>query len=1172
MQQGATLQLGAVGTYSDGTTRDITSTATWSTSSAAVATVSSTGLAAGVAAGTVTVSATAAGISGAATLTVTALPLAVTTSSLAGGTVASGYAATLAASGGTAPYAWSVAGPLPPGLALDAATGRIAGTPTAAGTYAFTVQVTDAVAGSATRALSIAIAAPPALSIATTSLPGGTQGVAYAATLVASGGVAPLTWSVVQGSLLPPGLVLAPATGAISGTPTASGTFAFSVSVADAAAQVATRTLSIAIAAPPALSIATVALPDGTTGTAYSATLAASGGVPPFTWSIPAGLPPGLTVAATGVISGTPTTVGAYAFDVRVFDAAAQVVTKTLSILVLQPSVYTLWPSTTTPGAADGGADSPVELGVRFRSDVAGTIKGVRFYKSAANTGTHVANLWSSTGTKLATATFTGETASGWQQVLFTAPVPITAGTTYVASYHANVGHYAADAFYFASARDAPPLHMPANTGSAPNGVYAYGSTSVFPSNGWNSTNYWVDVVFATTAPLATVASIDVTPATASVAVGATQQLNAVATYSDSSTLDVTGSATWTSSSGAVATLSAPGLATGVAPGTATLSATVGGVTGSATVTVTPPAPEGPGGPILVVSDTANPFSRYYAEILRAEGLNEFTAMDASSVDAATLAGREVVILGEFPLTDAQVALFSDWVTAGGNLVAMRPDPKLATLLGLSATGRTLANGYVLVSTAAAPGKGIVGETMQFHGTADLYSLNGATQLATLYQSATTTASAPAVTLRTVGAGRAAAFAYDLARSVIYTRQGNPAWSGQERDGQSPIRSDDLFYGPASADPQASWVDFAKIQIPQADEQQRLLANLVLTMNQARTPLPRFWYLPSGLKAAVVMTGDDHAAGGTAGRFDHYVAQSATGCVVDDWQCVRGTSYIYPATPITDTQVRKYVGLGFEIALHPTTACGDFDGYADLEAMLASQLADFSADYPSAPAPTTSRTHCITFSDYDTEPKVERAHGIRLDANYYYWPGSWLNDRPGLMTGSGFPMRFADRSGQTTDVYQAMTQLTDESGQSYPLHVNTLLDNAVGTKGYYGVFTANMHNDAVTSVGSDAIVASAQARGVPVVSAAQMLAWLDGRNGSSFGSLSWNGGVLGFTISAATGARNLRAMLPVQAGGLTLASITRAGTTSVAFTTQTIKGVSYAFFAAASDTYTATYR
>ena len=152
--------------------------------------------------------------------------------------------------------------------------------------------------------------------------------------------------------------------------------------------------------------------------------------------------------------------------------------------------------------------------------------------------------------------------------------------------------------------------------------------------------------------------------------------------------------------------------------------------------------------------------------------------------------------------------------------------------------------------------------------------------------------SSPAVTVRSVGTsgGQVAAFTYDLARSVVYTRQGNPAWAGQERDGQAPIRPDDLFFGGSQPD----WVDLTKVAIPQADEQQRLLANLIQFMNADRKPIPRFWYLPRGLKAAVVMTGDDHGFNGTPGRFDIYQANSPAGCSVANWECVRATSYIDP--------------------------------------------------------------------------------------------------------------------------------------------------------------------------------------------------------------------------------------------------------------------------------------
>jgi hypothetical protein len=134
---------------------------------------------------------------------------------------------------------------------------------------------------------------------------------------------------------------------------------------------------------------------------------------------------------------------------------------------------------------------------VKFRSDQNGFITGIRFYKGSTNTGTHAGSLWASTGgPALATATFSGETASGWQQVNFTTPVAITANTTYVASYHMNGGHYAQDTNYFASTGvDNAPLHAPSSPSSGGNGVYIYGA-SAFPNNTFNASNYWVDVVF----------------------------------------------------------------------------------------------------------------------------------------------------------------------------------------------------------------------------------------------------------------------------------------------------------------------------------------------------------------------------------------------------------------------------------------------------------------------------------------------------------------------------------------------------------------------------------------------------------------------------------------------------------------------------------------------------
>jgi len=149
------------------------------------------------------------------------------------------------------------------------------------------------------------------------------------------------------------------------------------------------------------------------------------------------------------------------------------------------------------PGTVDSGDSHSTVLGVKFSSEVAGSITGIRFYKAATNTGTHTGSLWSASGTLLASATFTTETASGWQQLNFSSPVAISANTTYVASYLAPKGHYSATSSAFLTAGlSNPPLFALANATSA-NGVYAYSTSNIFPTSTYKATNYWVDLDFA---------------------------------------------------------------------------------------------------------------------------------------------------------------------------------------------------------------------------------------------------------------------------------------------------------------------------------------------------------------------------------------------------------------------------------------------------------------------------------------------------------------------------------------------------------------------------------------------------------------------------------------------------------------------------------------------------
>ena len=851
---------------------------------------------------------------------------------------------------------------------------------------------------------------------------------------------------------------------------------------------------------------------------------------------------------------------------------------------------------TTSISANDG---TPLAVGMKFRSYTNGFITGLRFYKSASNTGTHIGQLWSSSGTLLGEATYVSETASGWQQVALPSPVAVTAGTTYIVSYHSSAGNYSYTDDYFSSPIENGLLKGLGNGEDGPNGVYFYTSTPAFPTNSFQSSNYWVDVEFSVNlGPDLTLPAVSsISPLGNATKISPNARISAV--FSDP--LDI---ATVTNTNAFIedGTSSIPvaiSYANGntrvllsplsqLAPNTVYTVTLKGGSNGikdlagnalaadyiwsftTGEIVYTGDPNQGPGGPILVVSSSSNPFSRYAAEILRAEGLNEFSVMDISSISAGVLNNYDVVVLGEMSLTGTQASMFTDWVNSGGTFISFKPDTDLYGLLGITSAGGTLSDKYLLVNTSSGPGIGIVGQTIQFHGAANQYNLSGATAIASLYSSASTATTYPAVTTRSVGSngGKAVAFAYDLAKSIIYTRQGNPAWAGQKRDGDIPsIRTDDMFF--------PDWIDFDKVEIPQADEQQHLLANIIIQGNLNRKPLPRFWILPRKLKAAIVMTGDDHGYGGTAGRFNQYLSYgNNTPEDVADWRAIRGTSYIFPAIStslLSDAQAATYETQGFEISLHLNTNCATYNNVSSLQNYFTPQLASFASRFPSLSAPATHRTHCLVWSDWASKPKVESSMGIRLNTDYYYWPAAWVQDRPGMFTGSGMPMRFADLDGTLIDNYQVTTQMTDESGITYSNFVNTLLDNALGSKGYYGVFCANMHTDDATSTGSDVIIAAAQARQVPVISAKQMLTWLDGRNTSSFGAMNWNGNVLSFTVTAGAGAYKLQGMLPVTvSNNQQLIAITYNGN-PVSYSTEVIKGINYAFFDANGGSYQATY-
>jgi hypothetical protein len=354
-------------------------------------------------------------------LAILAPPLVITTTQLAGGTTGVAYTQTVSGTGGQPPFTWSVpAGSPPTGLALAASTGVISGTPLNAGSFPFTIQLSDSAADPpATQQLVIVIASGLTITTAP-ALPPVTAGASYAETLSASGGIAPITWSVTAGAL-PAGLTLDAASGAVSGTPSAVGTFTFTARVADSGGGIASQTFTVVVASPPA--ITTASLPGGTEGASYSQAVALSGGTAPFNWTVASGaLPAGLAVdASDGVLSGTPTSAGSFSFTLRVKDASSITATQSFTVVIAAPLAIV------TAGTLPGGTAA------------------IPYSEQLQTSGGTAPLSWSVSsgglppGLNLSTSGALTDTPSDAASSVFTAQVRDAAGAAAVATFSLNI-------------------------------------------------------------------------------------------------------------------------------------------------------------------------------------------------------------------------------------------------------------------------------------------------------------------------------------------------------------------------------------------------------------------------------------------------------------------------------------------------------------------------------------------------------------------------------------------------------------------------------------------------------------------------------------------------------------------------------------------------------------
>jgi hypothetical protein len=538
--------------------------------------------------------------------------------------------------------------------------------------------------------------------------------------------------------------------------------------------------------------------------------------------------------------------------------------------------------------------------------------------------------------------------------------------------------------------------------------------------------------------------------------------------------------------------------------------------------------------PILLVvnKDSSNPFGIYFTEILRAEGVNCFHTTDLSTLQPASLAKYDITILAETPLSASQAEMFTTYVSRGGQIVSMKPADSLGAVFGLERGAETTSNGYIKTESSHPVSEGINPSTLQIHDLANTYNLAGAQAVAWLYSDRDTATEHPAIAMNNFREGTAIAFAFDLAKSIAYMRQGNPELANQDLDGLAGVRTVDMF---------VDWIDLDRIQIPQADEQQRLFVNILSLLS--KHPLPRIWYFPEDKKSALVVTGDSHSnpanfiedvytrVEARGGHMTVFYSPQIVGDVgraerlarfwVTDHVPLASNVLEYGSpTPLMVEDWRKH---GHEFTLHPYVETG-------LDEWLLYWKEFTGRGY--GPVSDTVRTHRILWTGWMETARVQATYGMRMNFDYYHVGpslqkknGEWPN---GHLTGSGRPMKFIDEHGRIIDLYQQLTQITDEhlipmdvpgwggwpnlSAQGAVEVAKYMLDRSV-KNGDYCAITGQFHVDPFQLGGDPAekggiflegTLDYAKQLGLPILSAQEWLTFTDLRHDSNFTDLTWN--------------------------------------------------------------------
>ncbi len=526
---------------------------------------------------------------------------------------------------------------------------------------------------------------------------------------------------------------------------------------------------------------------------------------------------------------------------------------------------------------------------------------------------------------------------------------------------------------------------------------------------------------------------------------------------------------------------------------------------------------------LLVMNARAAPATgAYLAEILTAEGLNAFRAASHVALQADRLERFPLVLLSAGPLDTAAAEALRRYVARGGNLIAMRPPAHLADLFGVEPAPGQTADGSLRILPDHPAGRGFPAEPLQFHGPADHYRQAGASEIARLAGQAGDLPF-PAVTVYRFGEGQAAMWAFDLAWSVALTRQGNPARRPPDPEVAREWRAHRLFEG---------WIDLDRIGIPQADEQMRLLSQLITWMLSERLPLPRLWYFPQGAPGVLVATGDAHNTPSDAveevlrrveqrgGWFSVYYAPLPRNVLQRAWHRLLNRVKRPAPHVVQPEEVQEWRARGHEFGIHPYVEEGLEAGWQ--------RYWEVFTGMGYGPVPPTVRTHRVLWSGWVETARVQARFGIRMNLDYYLVGPLFRKGNEewafGYFTGSGLPMRFVDESGRVLNIYQQPTLLVDEQliGWTWegaprfpPERAVEISRDMLGrvAAGMGGAIAIQAHVDPFTIGGDPAaaqatwlegVLDAARAYGLPIWSAQQWLAFVEARARAAFEALHWD--------------------------------------------------------------------